>query len=284
MRQSAGRRLLAWEGTANKSSRQASAKGGRGAHLDLDRIVEDGACEHLHLARERRGEEHCLPVGPDLRQKPVDLRLKAHVKHTVCFVDDQHRDAPQVGDGAVGGDEDIDHAAWGADNHIDAALQLVDLVLYLRAAVRGAASQVERLGKELHLAADLHAGAFFLRVRRNLSVLAVPCRTRRRLSVPVRVRCVTEIVSFWQRGALQPGEARPAFASLQRGPHLLDESAGWRHEFADWRLARQVQRCAHLRFGRARMSLTGARTEGDSWAERVLEVDNSSDEACVNVT
>lgn len=124
-------------------------------HLDLDGLLEDGAREDLDLARERRGEEDGLAVGPDLRDDARDLRLEAHVEHAVGLVDDEERDAAQVSHHAVTRHEDVDHAARRADDDLDAALELVDLVLDLRAAVGGAACEAQRLGEETDLAADL---------------------------------------------------------------------------------------------------------------------------------
>lgn len=65
---------------------------------DLEGLPEDLAGERVHLPWERRGEEDGLAVGPDVVDDFHDLRLKTHVEHAVSFVQDEVRDALEVGD------------------------------------------------------------------------------------------------------------------------------------------------------------------------------------------
>ena len=97
-----------------------------------------GHADRAHRAWEGGREHDGLPVRADVAADARHLGLKAHVEHAVSFVHDQVRHTPQVGDLAVGGDQDVDHAPRGADDHLTPGLQLRYLPASSSTSVRAA--------------------------------------------------------------------------------------------------------------------------------------------------
>src|SRR5680860_597433 len=60
--------------------------------LITDGVVRVGACKLADSSIERRREEHRLMLTPEPREDAVDLRLEAHVEHSVGLVQNQDAD------------------------------------------------------------------------------------------------------------------------------------------------------------------------------------------------
>ena len=98
------------------------------AYSDLEGFFQNLPCQRIHLFRERRGEKKCLTVGTDVVDDLHNLRLKAHVEHTIGFVQDKVCYTLKVRDATRVCSEQVDHAAWCADNNLGAFLHVGNLV------------------------------------------------------------------------------------------------------------------------------------------------------------
>jgi hypothetical protein len=58
--------------------------------------MDTDVCKFLNFLRPRSAKHERLTVGPNLADYLSDLWLKTHVKHAVCFVHDQVRNATEV--------------------------------------------------------------------------------------------------------------------------------------------------------------------------------------------
>jgi hypothetical protein len=67
-------------------------------NLHLDRLCEDASGKSLHLPRECCRKHDSLPVWSDVVHNSHDLRLKAHVKHSICFIQNDVSDPTQICD------------------------------------------------------------------------------------------------------------------------------------------------------------------------------------------
>ena len=106
------------------------SSGGLG-HLDAHRIAQELVNEAGDLGRHGGREEQRLALRRQQLADLLDVRDEAHVEHAVGLVDDEDLDAHQHQPAAL---EEIEHAAWGGDQHVDAAIELPGLVLHRDAA------------------------------------------------------------------------------------------------------------------------------------------------------
>jgi hypothetical protein len=102
----------------------------------------------------RRDDAHeRLAVGPDLRDDLAELRLEAHVEHSVGLVEHEVRHAPQVHHARL---EVVDQPAGRCDHDLDAALEVADLLPLRHAAVDARVLDRRRRAELVALALDLH--------------------------------------------------------------------------------------------------------------------------------
>ena len=85
----------------------------------------------LDLAWHRRREQHGLPVLRRVGDDPFDRGRKAHVEHTVSFVEDEDSDAPQVDRAPL---YVVDQPAGSCDDDVRRVLERADLRVHRRTA------------------------------------------------------------------------------------------------------------------------------------------------------
>ena len=120
---------------------------------DVRRLLHE-APRHGHDGPGHRGgEQHRLPLAGDLLQDPLDVGQEAQVEHLVGLVQDEHADGREVQVPLPG---QVEQAAGGADDHVDASAQGLDLRLEGPAAVdRDDADAADAAGV-LEVLGDLH--------------------------------------------------------------------------------------------------------------------------------
>ena len=107
--------------------------GGAGGSRDLDArgIFEEGVDQALDLRRHGGREEQRLPARRQQLADALDVGDEAHVEHAVGFVDHQDLDAGQQD---LAAPEVIEQAPRRGDQHVDAAVELLELVVERHAA------------------------------------------------------------------------------------------------------------------------------------------------------
>ena len=105
---------------------------------DVGRLRHVAARHRHHGTRHGGREQHGLAHGRDGGEQGLDVREEAEVQHLVRLV--QHHGVHQV-QAQVALAHQVDEAAGGADDDLDAALQLLDLRLVGAAAVDGGDAQ-----------------------------------------------------------------------------------------------------------------------------------------------
>ena len=108
-----------------------------GLRADVRGFGEERAGQRDDRARHRGGEQHGLPLLGHHPQDLLDVRQETQIEHLVGLVEDQHLDLAQDELGLVG---QVEQAAGGAHDQVDALLQSLDLLF-----VRGAAVDREHL-------------------------------------------------------------------------------------------------------------------------------------------
>lgn len=76
-----------------------------------------------------------MPIRPNVINDLHDLRFEAHVEHAVSFVEDEIRNALEVGNAPRVRSQQVDHATRSTDDNFRTLLHLCDLVLDRRATV-----------------------------------------------------------------------------------------------------------------------------------------------------
>ena len=79
-------------------------------------------------------EQQRLALGGDAVDDLLHIRPEAHIEHAVGLVEDEHLDVAEVEHHAV---VEVEQAAGGGDEHVDAAAQAVDLGVVAHAAHHG---------------------------------------------------------------------------------------------------------------------------------------------------
>jgi len=95
-----------------------------GANVNLDEIVEELRSEIADFLGPRRRPHQGLTIRTDLRNDLADLRLEAHVKHTISLVEHQVSYATKVSLARL---EHVNQAARRGDADLDAPRQVTDL-------------------------------------------------------------------------------------------------------------------------------------------------------------
>ena len=125
-------------------------------------IVEELVDEARDLGRHRRREEQRLPARRQQLADLLDVGNEAHVEHAVGLVDDEDLDAHQHDAAAL---EMIEQAAGRGDQHVDAAVELLDLIVHRHAADQQ--RHVELVVDAVLLEALRHLGGEFARRRQD---------------------------------------------------------------------------------------------------------------------
>ena len=138
--------------------------GRRGGWRSLDAlgILEELADEAGDLRRHRRREEQGLAPRRQQLADLLDVRDEAHVEHAVGLVDDEDLHAHQHDAPAL---EMIEQAPGRGDQDVDAAVELLDLVVHRHAADEQ--REVELVIDAVFLEALRHLGGKFARRRQD---------------------------------------------------------------------------------------------------------------------
>ena len=131
-------------------------------HLDAHRVLQEGVDQALDLRRHGGREEQRLPARRQQLADALDVGDEAHVEHAVGLVDDEDLDAGQQD---LAAPEVIEQAARRGDQHVDAAVELAQLL------VEGDAADQQRHGElvvdAVFLEALLHLGGKLARRRQD---------------------------------------------------------------------------------------------------------------------
>ncbi len=109
---------------------------GAGAFPDLDhfRLVLEAACEGLDFLGKGGGEHQRLAAFGQSGRDLFDSGQETHVEHAVRFIEDENFECAEVDSEAAG---EVEQAAGGGDDDVDAFLQGFDLRGFIDAAVDG---------------------------------------------------------------------------------------------------------------------------------------------------
>jgi hypothetical protein len=121
---------------------------------DVGRLVHVAAGEADDLARHGGREQHGLAARRQHGHDLLDVGQEAQVEHLVRLVQHQDADGGQVELVLPG---QVEQPAGGADDHVDALLQRLDLRLVGAAAVDGQDPDVADLARGLQVVGDLGA-------------------------------------------------------------------------------------------------------------------------------
>ena len=110
----------------DRIDRMRDARRGKGRPFDVD---GDRISQHLpgqlgNRRRHRRAEEQGLPLGGDMSEDAADVGEKAHIEHSVGFVE---HEILERGESGVRRPEVIQQSSGRADDHVDAAPERVFL-------------------------------------------------------------------------------------------------------------------------------------------------------------
>ena len=126
---------------------------GRGLGADVHRVAHVGAGQGHDRARHGGREQQRLAGLRGERDQLLHVGQEPQVEHLVGLVEDEGVHVGEVENLAVG---QVDQAARGADDDVDALLQRVDLGLVAGAAVDGQHAEAAVLGDQRDLGRDLH--------------------------------------------------------------------------------------------------------------------------------
>ncbi len=125
----------------------------RRLELVADRVVHVVADQGVDVAVEGGREEERLRGGRAELEQRGDLGQEAHVGHLVRLVEDDDLDVVEEADALT---DQVGETARRGDEHVDAALQRVLLLVHRRAADDRLEVQAERAAKRLERVVDLH--------------------------------------------------------------------------------------------------------------------------------
>ena len=120
---------------------------------DVRGLGHEPAGQRHHGARHGRREHHHLPAVRRERQQPLDVGQEPQVEHLVGLVEHQHLHVRQVEVALLG---QVEQSAGGADDHLDAAPQRLDLRLVGAPAVHGEHPRRVQCACRLEVAGHLH--------------------------------------------------------------------------------------------------------------------------------
>ena len=124
-----------------------------GAHVDGHRIAEGPTGDAADGVGDRGGEEQRLAFLRTIVDDTGDVFDEAHVQHAVDFIHDQHLDGLQVQDLLL---MQVEQAARGRDDDIDALFERLDLGAVAHAAVEEGGAGTEVLTVLLKILIDLN--------------------------------------------------------------------------------------------------------------------------------
>ena len=130
--------------------------------LDPLGIGEELADEARDLGRHRRGEEQRLPARRQQLADLLDVGDEAHVEHAIGLVDDEDLDAHQHDAATL---KMVEQAAGRGDQHVDAAVELLDLIVHRHAADQQ--RQIELVVDAVFFEALRHLGGELARRRED---------------------------------------------------------------------------------------------------------------------
>ncbi|CAB4717577.1 unannotated protein [freshwater metagenome] len=119
---------------------------------DVHRLAHVGAGQGDDRGGHGRGEQHRLAAVRRHAQDPLDVGQEAEVQHLVGLVEHEGVHVRQVEGTTVG---QVDQAAGGADDDVDAGLQGLELAVVADAAVDGQHAQAGVGAGDRHVARDL---------------------------------------------------------------------------------------------------------------------------------
>jgi hypothetical protein len=119
------------------------------------RVVHVLVSELQHPLRERRREQHVEPLlgRGQAPQDPADVADEAEVEHAIGLVEHQHLHGAQIEDALF---REVDDASGRADQHVDALLEMVALLVVVDAAEREPELETGVRAEHLCVAMDLH--------------------------------------------------------------------------------------------------------------------------------
>ena len=116
---------------------------------------QDGLCQGLNRPWKGGTEHDSLPVRPAVLQHDLDLRLKAHIKHTVGLIQHHIAGPSQVGDLTIRGSEHVSHPTRSTDDNLCTSLELRQLTSHGHSSIDCNHRQVTCLGYVLGLLVNL---------------------------------------------------------------------------------------------------------------------------------
>ena len=194
-------------GAVAEALRDGADDGGGPRHLDAHGVLEEGVDQPLDLCRHGGGEEQGLPARGKQLADALDVRDEPHVEHAVGLVDDQDL---HPGQQDLAAPEVIEQPARRGDQHVDAAVEFLELV-------------VERYAADQQGQRELVVDPVFLEALRDLGGKLAGRRQDQRAG-HARPRA----------SALEPGQHRQHEAGGLAGPRLGDaEHVAARHGDGD---------------------------------------------------
>ena len=127
-------------------------RGGLRRHFDADRIGQQLAHQLFDIGRHGGGETQGLALLRGERDDLLDVADEAHIEHSVGLVEHQHLDRVESDMALL---DQIEQAARGGDENVDAAHQRIDLRLLADAAEHQGVLQPEMAAIGLETVADL---------------------------------------------------------------------------------------------------------------------------------
>ena len=123
--QAAQRLALIFRGDDHQRLLDQRGRRGRRRHGDRDGLVEESVGQAADLRRHRGREEQRLPGFRQQTDDAFDIGDEPHIEHPVGLVDDQDAHIRQQDLAAL---EQVEHPARRGDQHIDAAVEFLQLI------------------------------------------------------------------------------------------------------------------------------------------------------------
>ena len=121
--------------------------------LDRFRLIEEAVRQGFDLFGKRGGKHQGLPASWQKGNDFFDVRQESHVEHAVRLVEHEHFQQPEIE--LLAADE-IEQAAGGGDDDVDALAQRLDLRLFLDAAENRGHADRQALAVVADVFHDLH--------------------------------------------------------------------------------------------------------------------------------
>ena len=132
------------------------------ANVDLHIVVQKVGGHALHFFGPRRREHERLAVRANLLDNLANLRLKAHIQHTVRLIHHQIRHTTQI---RLADRQHVNQASWRRNHNLGTTLQCTDLRSLGHTTIHRGRAHTARRAKATALVLDLHGQ--FTRRRKN---------------------------------------------------------------------------------------------------------------------